>query len=272
MATTRVSDTVVQPSTSRVFSHSSLGVVNSKPELQKRVQTGKLTWLRPLFMLLSRVVLFGIFALRGSAQPWQASIGWWPITATLTNLLCLVLLDQFMRLEGLRLRDLYTFDRHSMWRDILTALGIALLSSLLVLLPSSWLTILLFGNANATFAMMFKPLPPWATWTALVLFPLSIALTELPTYFAYVMPRIEVLSGRVWLAVLLPVLLLSAQHITLPLIFNWHFMVWRLLMFLGLALLMGMSLHWWPRLLPYLMLLHLLGDLQAAWMVFSLSR
>lgn len=251
MANTRVSNTIVQPSTSKVLPHISVGFVNSKPELQKRIESGRLTWLRPLLMLLSRMVFFallqtliaGLFALRGSAQPWQDSIGWWPITATLTNLLCLVLLDRFMRLEGLRLRDLYTFDRRHIWQDALTALGLAFLSSLLVLLPSSWLTTLLFDNANATFELMFKPLPLWAAWTALILFPLSIAFAELPTYFAYVMTRLEVLSGRVWLAVLLPVLLLSAQHVTLPLIFNWHFMVWRLLMFLGLALLMGMSLH-----------------------------
>jgi hypothetical protein len=230
-------------------------------------------------MLMSRIVFFAvfqtliaeIFALRGAAQPWQASIAWWPMTALLTNLICLALLDWFMRLEGLRLHNLYTFDRRYIKQDTLIALGLALLSSFLVLLPSYWLTTILFGDASATYELMFKPLPLWAAWTILILFPLSIALAELPTYFAYVMPRIKALSGRAWLAVLLPVVLLSAQHIALPLIFNWHFIIWRLLMFLGLALLMGIGLYWRPRLLPYLMVLHLLGDLQAAWMVFSLS-
>ena len=119
VTTPQVSNIVAQPSTSNIPSNTSPTIINSSPKVQKE----QLTWLRPLLMLLSRVVFFALFqiliaslfALRGSAQPWQVSIGWWPITATLTNLLCLVLLDRFMRLEGLHLRNLYTFDRHSIW-------------------------------------------------------------------------------------------------------------------------------------------------------------
>ncbi len=49
------------------------------------------------------------------------------------------------------------------------------------------------------------------------------------------------------------------------------FVLWRLLMFMPFAFLLGAALHWRARLLPYLMVVHGLLDLQAAWMVLAAS-
>ena len=38
--------------------------------------------------------------------------------------------------------------------------------------------------------MLFRPLPMWAILLGF-LFPITIAFAELPTYFGYVMPRLE---------------------------------------------------------------------------------
>jgi hypothetical protein len=235
----------------------------------------------PLLMVSRRLVLFavfqaaiaGVFALQGVAQPWHASTAWWPITATLTNLTCLFLLDRLMRLEGLRLRDIYySFDRRYIRQDIFVTLGFTVLTAPFVMLPSILLGTILYGDANLTFEMMFRPLPLWASWIALILFPLTIAFAELPTYFAYAIPRLAVLSGRTWFGLLVAVFMLSFQHATMPLIFDWWFILWQLLMFLGFALLIGLFLNWRPRLLPYLMIIHGLLDFATAWMVFSLPR
>ena len=83
--------------------------------------------------------------------------------------------------------------------------------------------------------------------------------------------RRERLGGRPILAVAVAAFFLGAQHIGLPLRFDGAFVLWRLLMFMPFAFLLGGALRWRPRLLPYLMVVHGLLDLQAAWMVLAAS-
>ena len=58
----------------------------------------------------------------------------------------------------------------------------------------------------------------------------------------------------------------------LPLLLDERFVVWRLLMFLPMALVLGAALRWRPRLLPWLCALHALADLSAGWIVVKVSR
>jgi hypothetical protein len=95
-------------------------------------------------------------------------------------------------------------------------------------------------------------------------------LAEIPTYFGYVMPRLEKRVGSM-LAVSLSALALAAQHVTLPLVFDMRFVLWRLLMFLPFAFLLAIALRWRPRLLPFLVIFHGLIDFSAAWMVYTAS-
>jgi hypothetical protein len=138
-------------------------------------------------------------------------------------------------------------------------------------LPNILLGTALFGDPLVPADMMFRPLPLWAALIGLVIFPLTIMFSELPTYFGYGMPHVEEETGSRWLSVLVPALFLSAQHATLPLIFDARFLLWRLLMFLPLALYVGAVLRWRLRLLPYMMVLHGLLDAGAAWMIYDLS-
>jgi hypothetical protein len=75
------------------------------------------------------------------------------------------------------------------------------------------------------------------------------------------MPRLSALSGRRWLSWLLASFFLAAQHIAVPLLFDGRFILWRLLMFLPFALLVGLILAWRPRLLPYMIVIHALMDI-----------
>ena len=85
----------------------------------------------PWLMLMARTILFaawqGIIALLyfifGSAMPWQASTAWWTVTATLTNLVCIYLLIKLFRMENLRYRDLFQFNRETVKKDLLCCLG-----------------------------------------------------------------------------------------------------------------------------------------------------
>ena len=236
---------------------------------QIKVHSGALTWRWPLIMLVARSLLFAgwqiaiaaALAWRGVENPWQASIAWWPWAGILTNLIILVLLAWLFHNEGSSLVGLYRFDRTHLKSDLLVMLGFFVLAGPVGYLPNLIFGNLLFGRAEAASALMFLRLPLWAAAIAMLLFPLTVALTELPTYFGYSMPRIEALSGKAWLAVLLPSFFLAVQHMALPLIFDPRFLAYRLLMFLPFALLVGVLLHWRPRLMPYMIIVHFLIDI-----------
>jgi hypothetical protein len=148
---------------------------------------------------------------------------------------------------------------------------LAIVSVVPIVVPNVALATLLFGDAETPLATLIQPLPQWAALTALVLFPATIALAELPTYFGYVQPRLEALTGRAWVAVTLTAGFLSLQHATLPLVLEWRFVDWRSLMCAPFALLLAVVLRWRPRLLPYLAVLHGLADLQVAVMLVAAS-
>jgi hypothetical protein len=196
-----------------------------------------------------------------------ASAAWWPITAILANLVCIWLLISLYRQEGSSYRALFGIQRQTLRQDLPIMLGLLLLFGPVTILPNILLGNWLFGAQQIALDMFIQPLPVWAFVTAVLLFPVTMAMAELPTYFGYSMPRIEAQTGRRWLAVLLPSLFLAVQHCTLPLIIDGRFIVWRLLMFFPFALLVGLILRWRPQLLPYLVVVHGLMDLATVLMI-----
>lgn len=220
--------------------------------------------------IITQVVVGLIFAVGAHPEPFEASIRWWPLSAAVANLLCLGALTALSHRQGRRLLDLYRVGKHSIPREILVSLGLMVIGTPLALLPNLLLGSWLFGDVARTGDLLLRPLPAWGLLFASVLFPLTNAITELPTYFAYAMPRIERLSGRAWVAVLLSAFFLAAQHIALPLTGDMRFIVWRLGMFAPFALFVGLSLRRRPTLLPYFMVLHGLMDLQLILMIPAL--
>lgn len=247
---------------------------NSRSEIVGRAAAHRIPRLGSLLMLVARLVLFAgfqalfalVFAVQGSADAWGDSAAWWMLSATLANVVTLAVLRGLLKREGLRLRDLYRVEAHVWWRELLLVLALFVVAGPLSLFPSMILGNALFGDYTVTGAMMFRPLPAWAV-IASVLFPLTIVFSELPSYFSYVMPRLEAITRRRWLAVLLPVVFLAAQHMALPLLFDPAFMLWRFGMFVPFALFTGIVLYIRPRLLPYFMVIHGLMDLQLVFMI-----
>ena len=224
----------------------------------------------PWLMLPARLVLFALFqALFALALgSWDASIAWWPLSATLTNLVTIALLIRLFRREGRSFRELFRIDRSRLAGDLLAFLGVVVVTAPLAYLPNVWLASRLFGSPEAALEVFLRPLPLWAAIAA-VSFPLTIVFAELPAYFGYAMPRIEAQTRNPWLALGLSAFFLAAQHVTLPLVFDWRFMLWRLLMFVPFALFVGAVLRWRPSLLPYLVALHGLLDLSIVLMLFQ---
>ena len=162
--------------------------------------------------------------------------------------------------EGLRLTDLYNFDRRTVGRDLLLVLALLVIGGPLGYLPNVLLGQVLFGGAEVVADRWIMPLPRGWRLRARSSSRSPIALSELPTYFGYAMPRLQALWRRRWLPVLLTAFMLGVQHIALPLVFDARFMFWRLASFLPFALFLGLLLNWRPRLLPYLMVVHGLMD------------
>lgn len=252
---------------------------NSREQLQQLVQSQRLTWRWPLFMLIARTLLFAgfqalialVFTLSGSLAPWLASVAWWPIVPVFANLVTLLLLNRLFRGEGSKLSSLYKFQRGQVGKDLLIVFGLLIVAGPVAVLPNFLVANWLYGGMEEVGALFFQRIPVWAALFSVLFFPITNALAELPTYVGYSMPRLAVLSHRGWVAVLLAGFFLAFQHVALPLFYDWRFMLWRLLMFLPFGLLIAALVYWRPRLLPYMLIIHGLMDLQLAITVLMTS-
>lgn len=221
-----------------------------------------ITRLAPWGVLPFRLVLFAaiqtcVFLVAGTN--WAGAAAWWPLGAVPANIATVVLLVWLLRREGRSYRGLFALERGFGWRDFGWGLALTAIVLPLAILPNILLAQLLFGDAQIGLAMLLQPLPPWAVALAW-LFPLTIAFAELPLYFGYAMPRLEKLTGSPLLAVSVSALFLSLQHVTLPLLFDAPFVLWRALMFLPLALVLAIGLRLRPSLLPMMAVVHALLD------------
>jgi hypothetical protein len=233
----------------------------------------------PWIMLFSRICLFiGIqtifafgFLLTGSSTAWENSANWWPFSVTLANLICVALLIRLFNQDGKRFWDIFHIHKEHIKSNLLALLGILILLGPVAFLPNVWLGSLLFGDPQRTLDLLVRPLPLWAAYASILLFPVTQGLAEIPTYFAYVMPKFESQGMQRWLAVSLASLMLAFQHIGVPFLFNARYLVWRGLMFLPFAFLVGIVMRWRPRLLPYLAVIHMLMDISFAAMLLGVA-
>jgi hypothetical protein len=207
-----------------------------------------------------------LLAAGGSPHPWTESAAWWPLTATAANLVTLGLLAGWARAEGFALRSFYRPDRARLRRDLPVATLVTVLGAALAAGANIALATALWGAPQTALDLFVGQLPTWAVLLAVVLFPVTTAATELPLYYGYVQPRLAARGIAGWAVVTLPAAFHALQHATLPLLFDARFLTWRALMFAPFALLLAWAFRR-PTLLPYLVVVHLLLDLQAVLMV-----
>lgn len=104
--------------------------LNARAVLERRRDTGALTWAGLATMLFARSIcaivaqglVAAVLAVRGSAAPWRDAAAWFPVYATLIDAGCLALFYMLMRREGARLVELLSFDRRRFGRDVLVGL------------------------------------------------------------------------------------------------------------------------------------------------------
>jgi hypothetical protein len=226
----------------------------------------------PWSLLGSRLILFLFFqsAIALLLNSWEISQKYWLLTATLTNLVSIILLISLFKREDSRFINLFRFNRVSFRKDLLIFIGLTLIIIPIAYYPNNFLTVWLWGNADIPFKMMFRPIENWLAYLLLLVFPITIAFAELATYFGYIMPRLERQLKRKWISIVLPVLFLSIQHCTLPFIPDARFIIYRGLVFLPFALLIGFSIRFRPTLFPYFAILHGVMDFGTAIMFITI--
>jgi len=222
---------------------------------------------KPWLMLISRSILFIIaqllvaafFSLASTPRAWDEAARWWIFFPIFANLGSIALLIYVFRAEGKRYLDILRFNRATVKTDLLWLFGSGLIGFPLAALPMNILGQAIFGDPMVPIHMLFRPLPLWALVVGL-LFPATMAFAELPTYFGYAMPRL--FNGKsTWLAFVVAALFLSLQHIFLPFIADWNYLLWRGLMYLPFAFYAGLMIKLRPSLLPYFAILHALIDI-----------
>lgn len=225
---------------------------------------------KPWLMLISRSVLFLFFQVSitfilsviGVGSAWEESARWWTFMAILANIVSIFLLVHVFNAEGKRYFEAIRFSGATLKKDLVWLVGSAIIGVPIAAAPMNALALALFGDTTIPTHMMFRSLPMWA-FVLSFLFPLTIAFAELPTYFGYVMPRLEAQIRNGWLAWLIASFFLGAQHMFLPLILDGRFLLWRLGMYLPYALFAGLVIKLRPTLLPYFMIVHALMDISA---------
>jgi hypothetical protein len=212
-----------------------------------------------------------IALIAGAADPWRSAADWWLVTFSIANVLTLVLLQRALAREGRRLRDLYRIRRETLRGDAAWAAGALLLAGPIAFLPNVLLGQALWGNAQAGADLSFRAIPVAVAIGLIAVFPIVQGAAELPTYFGYVMPRLGALHGWRTRALIASALVLSTQHVFLPLLFDWRFVAWRALMFLPFALWVGWVIHRRPGTLPILLVAHGLLDASLPIVVLTAS-
>ncbi len=254
-------------------------IPNSVSAIRERVRRGAVPRWRVWGMLPVRILLAvtfqALFALgylaAGSDSPWQSAANLWLASFALAEFCNLWLLRRLARAEGIRLVDLYNPWRASRASDLKWTGLAVVVAAPLALLPPMLLARALWSDPDIGQELLFQPVWMPVAWFMLIVFPVIHALTELPTYYGYVLPRLEALTSRLKMPLLLTASTLSIQHAVLPLLFDTRYLLWRAVMFLPLAVWFGWIIQRRPTTLPYMAAAHGLLDISLPIFVLTAS-
>ena len=230
--------------------------LNSRVILDQKIEEKeiKLWWilsvlpLRFVLALAAQGLTSLIFLAAGDSTPWQAAGEWWIVYATIIDLGCLLAIGFFTRKEGIRIRDLVSYDKSKVKKDI----GLGFLFYVIFGAIS-------FGSIALLGFIIYRvfPAPTSITkihWGGLIyafsIFPIVWAFTEQITYNGYLFPRLEAITKKTWKAYLIVVPFFTIQHIALPLILQSQALIYGAIWTLPLVLVIVFAYIKTRRLLP----------------------
>ncbi|NDP20954.1 MAG: hypothetical protein GZ091_07735 [Paludibacter sp.] len=236
----------------------------------KNVSPFPMLFLRFVMFALFQSLLALVFFFLNINEAWKTSQGWWIIGGLLTNIVTFIVMQRYFSQKGIRYFDNFRFIKNDWWKDVLLLIGILIITVPLAMLPNTLLVELLYGSDEVPLQLFFRSIPLWLIIIGFF-WAITQGIVELPFYFAYLMPRLEKRLKNGWSAWMLASLFLALQHVALPLIFDWKFIVWRFGMFLLFAFFIGLCLKLRPRLFPYIMIVHSLMDIGTVAMFFTVK-
>jgi hypothetical protein len=251
---------------------SETAVPNSPVEIQKRVAAGKITWAGPFIMLVTRSVLAVIcqalvaaIFYSNNANPWIDAGQWWTVYGTVIDVGCIILLFLLARREGIRLFDLGSYSTKRLLRNILIGLGLAV-----VIVPILSAGPQVFVNIAFDMAPPMGVLPMAGFLYSLIIWLPIWVFTEDNTYLGFCLPRVEALTGRKWLAVVLVGFFFTLQHVFLPLRLEWRAIMAQFLTFIPYCFVLSLLYLRKRRLLP-LHIIHYLADITGVLTAFFMA-
>jgi uncharacterized protein len=227
----------------REIASSSAVPLNARSGIQRRVDAGRIPWIGPLLLAPARTVIWltcqcllaMVFAALHRPTPFRSAGQWWIVYCTVGDIGCLIGMKYFTRREGIRLRDLIGPIRMRYGRDLLLGLGILALSYPFFFFGgrlAGWLVYGSMANVPMAFVMQKHALPLWAmVYSLTVWWPIQ-SVTEEMTYNGYVLPRLQALTGRTWVAIVITGFWFTAQHCMFPFIADWRYIGFHFLLFL----------------------------------------
>ena len=222
---------------------SALRDANSPSAVQERASAGRIPWAGPLllivgrsaFLVIAQALVALLFLIRRDAAPWDSAGQWWTVYGNLADVGCLILLWRFTRLEGVSLRSLLGRHRWRRGYDLWFGLGIFFLTFPLIAVGGMLANWLVYGKfiastAPAVGAAVAHVFPLWRTIYSTCIWWIIWTPTEQLTYQGYALPRLQALTGRTWIAVVLVGFCWSLQHIFHPFIPQWNHVITRFVM------------------------------------------
>jgi hypothetical protein len=243
-----------------------------KSDIQQRLQSGRIPWWAPVFMLVARpvfalvtqLVVSVVFRLSRQPKPLREAGRWWMVSGTLLDFLSLGTLTWLTKREGIRLADLFNVRRERLGLDLMMTLG-----DLVALTPavgiSAALTRLFYGpSGQPPQVAVARNLPVAASAYSILVWPVIWSMTEEATYLGYTLPRLEALTGNTAVSAALVSTVWALQHESLPLLLDGRYLVYRPLSALPVTFTTTLLYLLRGRRLPPLMVAHWAADAASA--------
>ncbi|MDA1276580.1 MAG: CPBP family intramembrane metalloprotease [Verrucomicrobia bacterium] len=233
-----------------------MSVETTIPQATKGLVLGVMLTVRfPLLILGQSLFALGV--------GWDAAGSYWPVYLSLiVDLPCLLMLRAVLRAEGKGLRSL--LGATDQWRrDVVRGMVLYVPLSLAIILGRVAATLIVYGDPSSMPSLPVFPL--WVALWAVLVFPITTAVTEELMFRGYALPRLEAKTGSKVVAVALMTAGFALHHTVIP-VLGWTF---GLAFFVALILpsvFQGWIYFRHLRLLP-LLIAHHLADLASGVML-----
>ena len=236
-----------------------------KPALGNRLNLASYLILLPartLLILLGQTLFFLFYLAKGEPSPWAEAGKWWTVWGTVADIGILILLYVLTRRSGISIQAFSALKR----RDVLlTGLKFFLILIPFVALGSVGGSWLVYGSWHSSLApgqLYGRQIPLWAILYSFFIWAPIWSVTEELFYNGYLSSQTAAKSGRHWLTLLPVSFWWALQHSFLPLILDWHYVIWRFLVFVPCVLVLNL-LYLNTRKLPAVIVAHFLLDIVA---------